>query len=141
MFLPMGLTPTGRVAARVVRAGILMISLACFAFGQSERGTITGVVLDASGAVVPAATVTVTNPETNVTLHATTNGAGEYTVPSLQPGRYTVRVEKQGFRSTEERGLAVDAATTVRADLKLEVGSSTQVIEVQASAVQLQTED
>ncbi len=110
-------------------------------FAQSERGTITGAVRDSTGALVPAAKVTVTNSATNVAINAATNDQGEFTVPSLQPGVYTVRVEKQGFRPTEEKGLAVDAGSNVRADMKLEVGASTQAIEVQATAVQLQTED
>jgi hypothetical protein len=141
MFLPTRPGSRRHVTARAIRTAILVVSFVTLTFGQSERGTITGVVLDASGAVVPTATVTVTNPETNVTFHATSNAAGEYTIPSLQPGSYTVRAEKQGFRATEEKGLTVNAAITVRADLRLEVGSSTQVVEVQASAVQLQTED
>ncbi len=110
-------------------------------YAQSERGTITGVVQDSSGAVIPGAKVTVTNPETNVNLDATTNQVGEYTVPSVQPGVYNVRVEKQGFRPTEKKGVNVDAATSVRADVSLEVGTSTQAVEVQASAISLQTED
>ena len=116
MFLRTGLT--------TIRAGILIAIFSCFAFGQSERGTITGVVLDASGAVVPAASITITNPETNVTLHATSNAAGEYTVPSLQPGSYNVRAEKTGLPAHRGDGRDVDAATTVRADVKLEVGAS-----------------
>src|ERR1700691_3688341 len=102
---------SGHVAARAVRVAFLVVSLTCFAFGQSERGTITGVVQDTSGAVIPSAKVTVTNPQTNVTLDALTNQVGEYTVPSVQPGVYTLRVEKQGFRPTETRGINVDAAT------------------------------
>lgn len=132
---------TGHVAARAVRAAILIFSLAFLSFAQSERGTVTGVVQDTSGAVIQGARVIVTNTATNVSLDATTNQSGEYTVPSLQPGTYNVRVEKPGFRPTETKGLAVDAATTVRADAKLEVGASNQVVEVTASAVQLQTED
>ncbi len=132
---------TGHVAARVIRAAFLIVSLTCIAFGQSERGTVTGVVQDSSGAIIPAAKVTVTNPQTNVTLDATTNQAGEYTVPSLAPGIYTIRVEKSGFRLTEEKGISIDAAANVRVDVKLEVGSSSQTVEVQASAISLQTED
>ncbi len=59
----------------------------------------------------------------------------------MQPGIYNLRVEKEGFRPTQETGISVDAATSVRADFKLEVGTSTQAIEVQASAISLQTED
>ena len=120
----------------------LCISLLAFtALAQSERGTITGVVHDSSGAIVPGATVTIVNRSTNVTLTATTNEAGEYTMPSLQPGVYNVKVNKQGFRTSEESGLTLDAGQTVRADLALEVGVATQTVEVIASAVQLQTDD
>ena len=132
---------TGHVAARTLRAAFLSLCFVLVVFGQSERGTITGVVQDSSGAVVPAAKVTITGAATNVTFDAQTNAAGEYTVPSLQPGSYSVRVEKQGFRPTETKGVNVDAAANVRVDVKLEVGASTQTVEVQASAISLQTED
>ena len=131
----------GHVAARAIRVAFLIVSLALLSFAQSERGTITGAVQDSSGAVIQSARINITNSATNVSLEASTNQNGEFTVPSLQPGTYTIRVEKSGFRPTELKGLTVDAATTVRADVKLEVGASTQVVEVQASAVQLQTED
>jgi hypothetical protein len=108
---------------------------------QSERGTITGAVRDASGAVVPGAKVTVTNNATNVATAVSTNDAGEFTAPSLDAGTYTVRVEKEGFRPAQTTGLTVSAATTVRSDSTLQVGTSTQAIEVQASAVQLHTDD
>jgi hypothetical protein len=119
----------------------LSVLFAALAFSQSERGTITGAVRDASGAVVPAATVTITNQATNVAIHSTTNDSGEFTVPNLPPGGYVVRVEKTGFRPTEEKGLNLDAAQTVRADATLQVGTSTQAVEVMASAISLQTDD
>src|SRR5579871_2703472 len=113
----------------------LCISLLAFAaFAQSERGTITGVVHDSSGAIVPGATVTIINQSTNVNLTAATNEAGEYTMPSLPPGTYTVKVNKSGFRTSEETGLMLDASQTVRADFALEVGAATQTVEVVASA-------
>jgi hypothetical protein len=118
------------------------ISLLAFtALAQSERGTITGVVHDSSGAIVPGASVAIVNRSTNVSLTATTNEAGEYTMPSLPPGTYNVKVVKQGFRTSETSGLTLDAAQTVRADIALEVGVATQTVEVIASAVQLQTDD
>jgi hypothetical protein len=133
----MNLSRTRSVARGVFCLALLALNV----FAQSERGTITGAVRDASGAVVPSAKITVTNSATNVTVNATSNGQGEFTVPSLQPGTYTVRIEKQGFRPNEERGLPVDAGSNVRADATLQVGNSTQAIEVLASAAQLQTED
>jgi hypothetical protein len=108
---------------------------------QSERGTITGTVRDATGAVVPGATVRVTNVATNVTLDTTSNLSGDYTVPGVPVGSYNVRVEKQGFRAFVLSGITVDAATSVRADATLEVGESRQTVEVAASAAQLQTQD
>src|ERR1035437_2415727 len=119
----------------------LIVCFAALALAQSERGTITGAVRDASGSSVPSATVIITNQDTNVAIHASTNDAGEYTVPNLSPGIYIVRVEKSGFRPSEERGLTLNAAQTVRADAALQIGTSTQAVEVLASAVSLQTED
>jgi Carboxypeptidase regulatory-like domain len=129
------------VAFRVSVATLFLMLQATALFGQSERGTITGVVHDSSGAVIPNAKVTIVSQSTNVSLPVTTNDAGEYTAPSLQAGTYNVRVTKEGFKTSEVRALALDAAQTVREDVTLEVGSSTQAIEVTASAVQLQTED
>ena len=132
----------GRTATRqLAKLAAALLLLAAALFAQSERGAITGTVRDSSGAVIPAAKVTITNSATNVVINAVTNAQGEYTVPSLSPGVYKVRMEHQGFRPTETNGLNLDAAQTVRADAALEVGNSTQAIEVQASAVTLQTED
>src|SRR5580698_8189123 len=110
----------------------LIVFLTALAFGQSERGTITGTVHDQSGALIPAANVTITNMATNVAVHVTSNDSGEFTIPNLSPGSYLVRVEKQGFRPSEEKGLSLDAAQTVRADATLQLGSSPHAIEVQA---------
>ena len=122
------------------RACCLLV-LSCALFAQSERGTITGVIHDSSGAIVPGAKINVENQATRVTLTAVSNETGEYTVPSLSPGTYRVRVNKEGFRAFEVAGLALDASQTVRADANLEVGAANQTVEVMASAVQLQTED
>ncbi len=124
---------------RLAAVWLAMLSIA--AFGQTDRGTITGAVRDASGAVIAAANVTITNTATGVGNTVSTNESGEYTIPSLPAGLYDVRVEKQGFRPSETRALTLSAATTIRADATLEVGTSTQAIEVQAASVSLHTED
>lgn len=118
-----------------------LLVLCASVWAQSERGTITGAVRDASGAVIAGAKVTVTNTATNSNSTLSTNESGEYTVPSLAAGLYDIRIEKAGFRPSEERGLNLSAATTVRADATLEIGTSTQAVEIQASAVSLHTED
>src|ERR1039457_513309 len=110
-------------------------------FAQSERGTISGTIRDTTGAVIPGAKITVTNSATGVVINLTSNDVGEYTIPNLQVGSYNVKVEKEGFRPAILNGLQVDASTNVRADTNMEVGQSTQAVEVQAAAMQLQTED
>ena len=119
--------------------------LACFAplqmFGQSERGTIVGTVRDPTGATVPDARVTLTQTSTNQVTSVVTSRSGEFVAPSLPSGVYSVKVESSGFRPAQLSGLTLDAASTARADVVLEVGSTQQVVEVQATAVQLHTED
>ena len=118
-----------------------LFGLSALMFAQSERGTITGTVRDASGAVIPTAKVVLTNTETGVNFTAPSNASGEYTVPQLQVGTYNVRVEKDGFRPASVTGLVLNASATVRADATLEVGSSVTAVEVSASALSLSTEN
>lgn len=117
------------------RIGVCLVVLSVAAFAQSERGTITGVIHDSSGAVVPGAKITVTNQATKVSLHSTSNGAGEYAALELQAGIYNVRVDKEGFRSFEVNGVVLNAAQTVRTDATLEVGAASQTVVVTASAI------
>ncbi|HZT39538.1 MAG TPA: TonB-dependent receptor [Bryobacteraceae bacterium] len=110
-------------------------------FGQAERGTLAGVVTDKSGAVIPGAKVVVTNTATNTTFTTESNDLGQYTVPNLSPGTYSARVEKEGFRPAVTSSITIDAGANVRNDVSLEVGASTQAIEVKAEAVALQTDN
>ncbi len=121
---------------------ISMLLLACVMWGQSERGTISGTVRDTTGGSIPGAQVVITNTATNSAVTLTTSGSGEFTAPNLAVGPYTVRVEMNGFKPAQINGITVEAASEVRADTALEVGSATaQTIEVQAAAVQLHSED
>jgi hypothetical protein len=119
----------------------LLVSLPLLMLGQYERGTISGSVKDPSGAIIVGAKITVTNTATNSAVSLTSNESGDYTVPSLQVGTYSVRVEKEGFRPAVISGITLNAATDVRADATLEVGTTTTAVEVQASALQLATEN
>ncbi|HWC00564.1 MAG TPA: carboxypeptidase-like regulatory domain-containing protein, partial [Bryobacteraceae bacterium] len=111
------------------------------AFAQSERGTITGTVQDASGAVVPGARVTILNTDTNFSSQTVTTESGDYTAVSLPVGRYSVRVEKEGFRVALRSNVTLNAASTIRVDVALEVGTSQQTVEISAEVPQLQTSD
>src|SRR5258708_5668313 len=119
----------------------LLIVWPALLLSQSERGTIQGTVKDSSGAVIVGARVHVTSTETGVAIPFSSNKAGDYVAPSLQVGIYNVRVEKEGFRPAALNGITVNAATNVRGDITLEVGTTQSVVEVQASALQLATEN
>lgn len=119
---------------------LLSLALAIPGFSQSERGTIVGSVKDSSGAIVPDAKVTVTNIATNSIVTVSSGQSGDFTALSLAVGTYTVRVEAKGFRPSVVSGLILNAASSVRADVTLEVGTTTTAIEIQASALQLSTD-
>jgi Carboxypeptidase regulatory-like domain len=110
-------------------------------FGQTTFGEITGVVTDASGAVVSGATVTVTNPDTNLTRSTVTNASGNYNFPSLLPGMYNVKAEMSGFQTAVSTGIELQVQQTARVDFKLSVGEMTQTVEVAGAAPLVNTED
>lgn len=108
--------------------------------GQTITASITGNVGDPTGAVVPNATVTATNTETQVKTTTTTNGEGLYTFPFLRIGPYTISVDSKGFKKSVVGPFTVTANQVARMDIKLELGDSTQTVEVTDVATLLQTE-
>jgi len=127
--------------SRIVYVLAACLLLAGIASAQVRSSAITGVVTDSSGAVVPNATVVVKNDETNVAMEAKTNSVGEYTVPYLAAGRYSVSVAAQGFQSYRKTDIVMGTETTVRADAVLVPGSLATSVEVKAEATVLQTEN
>ena len=112
------------------RALIFLFLLAAIVMAQSQRGTLTGTVSDKSGAVIPGAKVVITATATNTTFTTESGDAGQFTVPNMNPGDYSIRVEKEGFKPAVTTGLKIDAGATVRSDVSLEIGSAAQAIEV-----------
>jgi hypothetical protein len=110
-------------------------------FPQQETATITGEVKDASGAVVPKVTITLTNVGTNISIKTETNDQGFYTVPSLRPGEYTVTAEKSGFNKTMRTRITLQVAQFARIDITLQTGQVSEVIEVAGGAPLLETEN
>jgi hypothetical protein len=108
--------------------------------GQTATGTISGSVLDSSGAVVPAAAVTITNKDTSAARTVTTNATGFYSAPALNAGTYEVRVALQGFR-TEVRAAEVLAGTETTVNMALSLGSASEVVNVEAAAAQMNYEN
>ena len=119
----------------------LLFSAPRVAFGQRINGAILGTVTDATGATVPAATVSITEEATSVTRQFTTDDSGNYSAPQLPPGTYDVSVTKQGFSVAKKTGVTVLVDSTARVDLTLRPGSVNQTVTVsEASAPLIQTE-
>ena len=115
-----------------------LLTSAAFAQTTISTGSIVGTVTDASGAVVQGAKVTITGP-TGQLLSATSNAQGGYSVGDLIPGVYKVRIEAKGFKTTQ-MPLEVRVNNTANGNAKLEVGQESTVVDVQASEVQVNTE-
>jgi hypothetical protein len=99
---------------------------------QEVRATVSGRVIDAQGAVVPKAAVTVISDETGVKQETRTNNQGNWIVQFLLPGHYSFTVSVSGFKTETRRGIELQAADNKQFDLRLELGSSTQTVDVTA---------
>jgi hypothetical protein len=114
--------------------------LATSAFAQATNtGTVVGTVADQSGAVVPGATITLTNLSTNESRSTTSNDTGQYVMVNVPPADYRVSVTKDGFSKTEVAKQTVSVGSQVTDNFKLKVGSTEQTVEVTESAADLQT--
>jgi hypothetical protein len=110
------------------------ISTAAIAQSQgTAAGVITGTITDSSGASVPGATVTATNDASGLVRSVTTNESGRYTIVGLSPGKYTVRADAPGFKSSISLNVLVNTGRTTNVDLNLEIGDISEVVSVEAS--------
>ncbi len=116
--------------------------LLCLAFSSlaQDRGTITGIITDATGSTAPGAVVTVKNPATGLIQTAQTGGDGTFSLPYLPVGLYTVSTEKAGFRTVQAADIQVSVNSVARVDMQLQVGEVQQVVQVEAIAPLLQTD-
>ena len=113
---------------------VLALTLPLLALAQDNRGTLTGAVTDPNGAAVAGASVTVRNTVTNEERVVTTSDDGNYTVPYLQPGTYSVSIEQQGFKKAASDNVVVETARTSTFDVALEVGGVEQTVDVTSEA-------
>jgi hypothetical protein len=102
-------------------------------FSQLNSGSINGGVADATGAVIPGVTVTVTDVERGVSRILLTDEAGQYLAPSLTPGTYLVRAELAGFQTVERKNIVVGVGQGVRVDLQLQAGAQAETVTVSES--------
>ena len=118
-------------------AVFLCSSLSMFSQGT---GSITGTVRDNSGAVVPNASVTITNTQQGTVYKTTTNADGQYLQAAIPPGTYDVNITATGFNDFQTKGIVLRVAERTRADATLTVGAVKTTVEIEASATQVQTE-
>ena len=102
-------------------------------------GTISGTVTDPSGAVVPGASLTISEASTGFSKTVTSNASGEYVFPVLQPGTYSLKVSAKGFADAEYNDVVVSAARTANITVQMKVGSASQTVEISAHSQVLET--
>jgi hypothetical protein len=118
---------------------LFLWTIAGFAQTTISTGSIVGTVTDPSGAIVSSAQVEITNTQTGQKIELTSNGAGAYNSGALPPGNYRVKVSQKGFRAVEQT-LVVLVGNTATANVALQVGQESEVVEVQGSQVAVNTE-
>ncbi len=126
----------------LTRGILLSIFLLTVSFCARAQGTadILGTVTDATGAVIPGATITLTNIGTNISATATSASNGDYIFPSVQIGTYTVKVDAKGFTTFTAAPFAVEVGDRARVDAKMQVGTQATTVEVTGAAPALQTD-
>jgi hypothetical protein len=126
---------------RLFRAALMALLASFAAISQSITGSITGIVTDSSGGLIPGAQVTVTNTGTGIRITATSDSSGNYNVPLLPRGDYRVEVSAQGFKRFVRDGITLQVQQTARIDVQMAVGDLAESVVVSADAGQLETEN
>jgi hypothetical protein len=121
----------------LVASAVLVSSV--FAGAQTFRGSLTGTVVDASGAAIPNANVQLTNPATNETLTSKTNGSGDFSFPELSVGAYKLLISAAGFSAKSVDQVAIEVSKINHQQISLTVGAESTVVDVMASGVTLDT--
>ena len=129
-----------RTIRRCAAAIVCVLLLASPAAAQFDRGTISGVVKDQSGGVVPGATVTAKSLQTQELQTAVSDASGYYTMTTLRPGRYDVSAELDGFKKASRSGVQLDAGAAISLEFTLEPGSISETVTVVGAATPIQTD-
>jgi hypothetical protein len=121
------------VRRTVVRL-VLLAAIALPGFTQNIRSTVMGRVTDGTSASVPGASITITNLDTNQKRSVTTAATGDYVIPQLEPGPYTLVAEREGFRREITKRIVLETGQDFRVDISLKLGTVSETIEVEATA-------
>jgi Carboxypeptidase regulatory-like domain/TonB dependent receptor len=125
---------------RFIQRTLCMLLLASLAFAQSDRGTITGTVTDPAGAAIANAQIQAKQLETGALFPTASTGTGDYTLVQLPVGPYEISATAPGFKTFVRSGVTVQVAQTLRINIPLEIGASTESVTVSAEASLLKTE-
>ncbi|MEO8680625.1 MAG: carboxypeptidase-like regulatory domain-containing protein, partial [Vicinamibacterales bacterium] len=123
----------------VVMAATLLLWLSPVTWAQTSGGRILGVVQDASGGILPGATVVVRNLATSIARETLSNERGQYEVAALQPGQYQMEATLTGFRRYIQGPVTVQVGQATRVDATLQVGALNESITVVAAGIAVQT--
>src|SRR5579875_1972186 len=117
--------------------GVLLLALATVsnALGQAVYGSIYGTVVDSTGAVIPNASVVVTDTAKGTSVTVPANASGEFRVEHLIPDEYSVKISSQGFSAYEQNSIRVFADSSVKVDASLKIGGSGETVTVNADTV------
>ena len=118
-----------------------IVFFVCAAMGQTETATVSGLITDDTGAVVPGAEVKLQSIERGTVESGTTNNAGIYVFASVHPGQYQLTVQKPGFKQIDFLGLIVNVQDHIEQNFRLQVGSVAESVTVEASAMHVNTTD
>src|SRR5436190_6384527 len=128
-----------RLSSIVVLA--FCISLATGLFAQEYRATISGLVTDKTGAVLPGAKIVATETRTGTKVQSVSDSGGQYSLPFLLPGDYEIGVQASGFKAFTRKGLHVGSGDHPVIDIQMELGDVSQTVEVRAGVPLLNTEN
>jgi Carboxypeptidase regulatory-like domain len=128
-----------------IRKQVLLV-VCMFCFGAtlawaSITGSVSGIVTDSTGSVVPGATVTAMNVQTGIRRVLKTDQQGFYSFPDLAVGTYDLQVEQKGFKTFQKQGIVIDANSAIRVDIRLEVGTVAERVTVSTNSVEVETQN
>src|SRR4051794_9216588 len=128
-------------SSAVTRLFGFLLAMSMLAFAQSGTTSLRGTVTDPSSATVSGANVTLASPERGFARTVTTNSTGNYEFLQLQPGTYDLKVEMSGFRTSEQKQIQLLVDTPASVNMKLDVGSTNETVEVTGEAPVINTTD
>src|SRR5208282_2483989 len=123
----------------LIAALILLVAFPSASWAQRSAAAINGTLRDTTGAVIPQASISLTNTQTNVTQRTLTNATGEYVILNILPGTYLLKASKEGFQTVSQPAFTLQVNQTTTFDFTLQVGATTQTVTVQAAAAGIET--